>query len=448
MRRPMFHIERAMHWLISLILASLVYLVLSIQPALAQPVETLNLSIGDAHVVETGFDLADVIIGDEEVARISLLSVRSLAITPLSAGRTQILLRDENGTQRRRLSVVVDENFSPLQRIINDAQPGAGITVRSVNGRVVISGTVRDAATAERILRIAETYSQEDVVDALKIADPQQIMLKVNILELSRSGGKELGVNIFQDPQGMEGTNGTPFGVITDTIDFTFNNRSYTIDVLLQALENKGIARRLANPTLVAVNDTTASFVVGGEVPVVTTDDEGKSTTDYREYGVKLSFTPRVLPHRVIRLTIEPEVSEVDWTRRVNDNPAFTSRKVNTTIELTSGESFAIAGLLQQDSIRSARQFPWLGDVPILGALFRSSAYQKNETELVVVVTPYLVNDAGAPKLKADPTVQAGDVSDAEMFLLGLMENTDEMTRRFKSGFGVTGAYGHILPTQ
>lgn len=428
--------------------AALILLALSLRPAIAQPAETLNLSVGDAHVIETQFDLADIIIGNEEVARIALLSERSLAVTPVSAGTTQIILRDQAGQSRRRVSIVVDENFAPLQRIINEAQPGSGVTVRSISGRVVISGTVRDAGEAERIRTIAESYSEVAVVDALKIADPQQITLKVNILELSRSSGKELGINTFQNPQGTEGVNGTPFGVITDTIDFTLNNRAYSIDLLLQALENKGVARRLANPTLVAVNDTTASFVVGGEVPVVTTDEDGKATTDYREYGVKLSFTPKVLSHRMIRLAIEPEVSEVDWTRRVNDNPAFTSRKVSTTIELKSGESFAIAGLLQQDSVRSARQFPWLADVPILGALFRSAAYQKNETELVVVVTPTLVNSASGQNITGDPTVQAGEVSDADMFLLGLMENNDEMTRRFKSGFGVTGAYGHILPGQ
>lgn len=426
--------------------AALVLLALSLRPVGAQPTETLNLSVGDAHVIETQFDLADIIIGNEEVARVSLLSARSLAVTPVSAGSTQIILRDEAGQSRRRVSIVVDENFAPLQRIINEVQPGSGVTVRSINGRVVISGTVRDAAEAERIRAIADSYSEVTVVDALTIADPQQVTLKVNILELSRSGGKELGINTFRNPQGTEGVNGTPFGVVTGNLDFAINNRSFSVDVLLQALENKGMARRLANPTLVAVNDTTASFVVGGEVPVVTRDEDGRATTDYREYGVKLSFTPRVLSHRMIRLVIEPEVSEVDWTRRVNDNPAFTSRKVSTTIELESGESFAIAGLLQQDSVRSARQFPWLADVPILGALFRSAAYQKNETELVVVVTPTLVSSASGQRITADPTVQAGEVSDADMFLLGLMENNDEMTRRFKSGFGVSGAYGHILP--
>ncbi len=428
------------------VLAVLFLCVVVSRPANAQPVEVISLSIGDAHVVETNFDLSDVIIGNNEVANMALLSARSIAITPLSAGSTKVLLRDVDGRQRRVLSVIVQENFDPLQRIIDDLQPGSNVRVQSVNGRLVLSGTVRDEAEAAQIRNVAESYSEGDVIDALKITDPRQVMLKVNILELSRNGGKELGINTFPNPQGMDGTNGAPFGVITDTIDFNFNNRDYTINILLQALENKGLARRLANPTLVSINGSTASFVVGGEVPIVSTDADGKTTTSYREYGVKLAFTPQILPNRTVRIAIEPEVSEVDWTRRVNDNPAFVSRKVNTTIELVSGRSFAIAGLLQSDSVRSARQYPWLGDVPILGALFRSTAYQQNQTELVVLVTPYLVNNASEQNIMGDPTLQSGDVSDAEVFLLGAMDSADEMTRRFKSGFGVTGTFGHILP--
>jgi pilus assembly protein CpaC len=179
----------------------------------------------------------------------------------------------------------------------------------------------------------------------------------------------------------------------------------------------------------------------------VTTDKDGGNTTLYREYGVKLAFTPHVLANQTIRMQISPEVSEVDWSRRVNDNPAFVSRKVDTTIELKSGSSFAIAGLLQRDSVRSVRQYPWMGDIPILGALFRSSAYQNNQTELVVVVTPYLVNDASPQNIDGDPTTKSGAPSDLDTFVLGAVDSDKEMVRRFKSGFGVTGPYGHILPT-
>lgn len=416
------------------------------QAAPSAAVEVLRLSMGDAQVIDVDFDLADVIVGSEAVANVALLSSRSLVVTPVAAGTTRVLLRDAAGATKRTLSVIVSESYSQLQAIIGELMPGGAVEVRNVNGRAMVTGVVQDQAEADRILDIARSYSQGDVINALKISDPRQIMLKVNILELSRSGSKELGINIFSNPQGMDGSNGTPFGVIERNINLSINGNSANVDLLLQALETKGLARRLANPTLVSVSGSTASFVVGGEVPIVTTDADGNPVTDYREYGVKLAFTPQVLPNRTIRLTILPEVSEVDWTRRVNDNPAFVSRKVETTIELNSGSSFAIAGLLQRDSVRSARQFPWLGEVPILGALFRSSAYQNNQTELVVVVTPILVNGSSPENMRGDPTLQAGVPNDAEAFILGTIETDGEMTRRFQSGFGVTGPYGHMLP--
>lgn len=416
--------------------------------AQAQPVELLRIAMGDARVIETDFDLADVIVGADTIATVAMLSSRSFVVTPMGPGTTRVILRDSDGAQRRTMTIVVTETFSQLQNILNEVLPEAGVQVRNVNGRAYVAGIVRDEAEAARAIEIASSYSEGEVINALKVSDPRQVMLKVNILELSRNGGKELGINLFRNPQGMEGANGLPFGVVSETVGFTSGGSRYSVDVLVQALENKGMARRLANPTLVSVNGSTASFVVGGEVPITTSDGEGGTSTTYREYGVKLAFTPQVLPDRTIRLTIMPEVSEVDWTRRVNDNPAFVSRKVETTIELKSGNAFAIAGLLQSDSVRSARQYPWLGDVPILGALFRSSAYQKNETELVVIVTPHLVNDASAENIEGDPTLQSSDPSDAAAFLLGVVDSTDEMTRRFKSGFGVTGSFGHILPGQ
>lgn len=412
----------------------------------AGPIEVIQLTMGDTHSVDLDFDLADVIIGNDTVASLAILSSRSLVVTPLSVGTTRVLLRDPAGADRKTLSIIVTESFGQLQAILEEMIPGASIKVRNVNGRALVSGVVADEAEADRVKDIAQSYSQGEVINGLKIADPRQVLLKVNILELSRSGGKELGINIFRDPQGMSGTNGIPFGVIERNLNIGTNGNAASVDLLMQALETKGLARRLANPTLVSVNGATAAFVVGGEVPVSSVDSEGATSTTYREYGVKLAFTPQVLPGRMIRLNIRPEVSEVDWSRRVNDNPAFVSRKVDTTVELTSGSSFAIAGLLQRDSVRSARQFPWMGNVPILGSLFRSSAYQNNQTELVVIVTPYLVNETSAVAMQGDPTLQVSQPSDAEAFLLGAMKSNDEMIRRFKSGFWVNGPYGHMLP--
>jgi len=431
---------RAALWCMSVLL-------LTTGTASAQPSEVLNLSVGELRIVDLDFELSNVIIANDEIANVNVLDVKRVAITPLSAGTTRIILQDALQGPGRSLSVNVIESYAQLQAIIDEMLPRQNVKVRNVNGRALVTGSVRTSAEAEKVIEVAQAYSQGDVINALQIKDRRQVMLKINILELSRTGGKELGINLFKNPEGMTGVNGTPYGVVSEVVTLGSGSNAVSIDFLLQALENKGVAKRLANPTLVSGNGTPASFTVGGEVPVVTTTTDGTTTT-YREYGVKLQFTPRVLADNVIRLEIAPEVSEVDWTRRVNDNPAFTSRKINTTLELRSGTSFVLAGLLQSNSTRSIRQFPWLGDIPILGALFRSSAYQNNETELVVVATPYLVNESSIKTMNIDPTAKSTAPNDTELFLLGEVEVNDEMIRRFKSGFGVSGPFGHIVPKQ
>ena len=421
-------------------------ILLSSGRVLGEAVEMLRLSIGDAHVLEADFDLSDIIIGSDNVASVVLLSARSLAITPLAPGTSRLLLLDREGQRRRTVSVVVTENFVQLQAILEQVLGKDIITVQNVNGRPLLTGIVRDDLEATRVLDIAQSYSAEPVINAMTVADPRQVMLKVNIVELSRSAGRELGVTVqdnrLESGRPLPGALDRAFAVISGSLQI--NNQ--TVDLVLRALETKGLARRLANPTLVSVNGSTARFVVGGEVPVVTSDAEGRQNTVYRDYGVQLSFTPTVLPGRRVRLDIVPEVSDVDTTRGSATSPAFITRRVETTVELESGASFAIAGLLQSDSMRATRQFPWLADVPILGALFRSADYQNNQTELVVIVTPHLINDSSEKNIIADPTRRSRVATDAETFLLGAMESTDEMKRRFISGFGVTGPYGHILP--
>jgi pilus assembly protein CpaC len=412
----------------------------------AQQVETLRMELGDTKIMKIDFDLTDVVIGNEQVASVTILSPESLVITPLAAGETKIVLLDATGAEKIAMSLMVMDDFSQLQAIIDEVVAPGSVEVRNVNGRVLVSGSVQDQASAGRIMDIASSYSEGAVIDAIKVADPRQVMLKVNILELSRNGGKELGINTFRNPAVSGSGLGAPFGQISQNLTINSNGNAYSIDFLLQALETRGLARRLANPTLVSANGSTASFVVGGEVPVVTSQD-GEATTAYREYGVKLAFTPNVMPDQSIRLQIMPEVSEVDWSKTVSENPAFISRKVDTNIELKSGESFAIAGLLQSNSLRNVRQFPWIANVPILGTLFRSSAYQNNQTELVILVTPYLVNGASKENLDANPLSQGSEPNDAEAFVFGAIEDREQLVRAFKNGFGVSGAYGHILPS-
>ena len=424
-----------------------------VRPGAAETPQALTLAPGDSVVITTDFPIANIIVGAETVVRAVPLSSNSFVVQTREPGRTAIIVMDEEQTRRQHLNVSVRDDFPGLSDVLNGLDRGNRIEVTNVNGRVLLRGQVRNEAQRQKALQVAESYGTVPVIDSLRVVDPRQVMLQVNILELSRTGGKDLGISLFGSSQAFQTTNGTPFAERTGTARITSALLGdFDVDFVLQALEAKGLAKRLANPTLVTVNGQEANFVVGGEVPIVApiTDAAGRTIgqtqTDYREFGVKLNFTPFIMDRDIVRLVITPEVSQVDWTRRVDENPAFVTRRVTTTVELDSGSSFVIAGLLQRNTTRSISQFPWLGDIPILGALFRSTSFQNEETELVVIVTPVLVNTKSPQVQPYDPLASSPDPSEAELFLLGLLEDTDALSERFRAGVGAGGAYGHILP--
>lgn len=414
---------------------------------------TLTLVPGESLVIRTDFEISDIIVSAETVAIVVPVSRKSFVVQTRNVGRTSIIVLDNAREQRRHLKLEVRDDFNGLTAILNGLDLGNNIEVTNVNDRVLLRGKVRGEAQRQRAVEVAQSYSVSPVIDSLQVIDPRQVMLEVNILELARTGGKDLGISVLGSSAAFLTTNGTPFTNRSGTKQISSSLLGdFNIDYVLQALEVKGLAKRLANPTLVTVNGQEANFVVGGEVPILTaaTDQTGVQTglsqTEYREYGVKLNFIPTITNENTIRLRITPEVSEVDWTRRVDENPAFITRRVTTTVDLKSGSSFLIAGLLQSNSSRAIAQLPWLGDVPVLGALFRSSSFQNDETEMVVIVTPRLVN-SNSPELKPyDPRSRTNQASETELFLLGLVENTGALTEQFQSGFGINGPFGHILP--
>jgi pilus assembly protein CpaC len=217
----------------------------------------------------------------------------------------------------------------------------------------------------------------------------------------------------------------------------------------VQALEGKGLARRLAEPNLIALSGEKASFLAGGEVPIPVAEEDGRVTVQYKEYGVRLNFTPVVLDGGLINLKLEPEVSQVDPTTTIRTGlveiPAFVSRRASTTIEVRDGQSFAMAGLLQSVHTKNQDQIPWLGQLPILGALFRSSSFQEEETDLVIIVTPRLVRPAKPGQPLKTPLDSAKPSNDIDFFLMGKLEVDQDMQRRFTEGTGVIGPYGHIV---
>jgi pilus assembly protein CpaC len=319
---------------------------------------------------------------------------------------------------------------------------------------------VEDSVAAAKAVGLARQYGPE-VLNDFTVRSPQQVMLEVRFVEASRNAGKELGINIETAQQKLNNPNRrglslaaatgaaslpsgmAPFGAVLGNI----LSNGVQADILIRALEERGLARRLAEPNLISMSGEKASFLAGGEFPIPVSADNDRITVDYKKFGVMLTFLPTVLANGVINLQIEPEVSQLDYTNQVRTGlisvPALIVRRASTTIELRDGQSFAIAGLLQTINQETQEQLPWIGDVPILGTLFRSAAFERKETDLAIIVTPRLVRPAKpGQRLKTplDNTVQAND---ADLFLVGKQEVSIAKART--SGTFPLPPRGHIL---
>lgn len=414
----------------------------------ASVIEPIIMKPGFTMTVRTDRPFSDIVIGNSSVADVFPLTDNSVYVQANNTGATNVTFFGPNKELLGVMILNVRVDFNDLQQAINRAVPNANVSVANVNGRVRVSGEVRDGPSLARVIELAEQFSDQPVLNAVRVTDPQQVQLDVRILEVSRRAGRELGVQLTSNRTNTGGTNtGIPFGSFVGNL---LAGAGADIDIVINALETKGLARRLANPTLVTSNGVEANFVVGGEVPIQTTalNADGVpigTATDYREYGVRLNFRPVVLDNSLISLEIRPEVSDVDTSVTVNGQPAFISRKADTTVTLRDGQSFAIAGLLQVDNERNVQQVPWIGQVPVLGALFRSTAFQKRETDLVILVTPRLVRPSSPNEPLASPLDGARSSNDVELFLLGMLEVNKDMIRSFVDGSGIVGPYGHMI---
>lgn len=407
---------------------------------------------GKSKTIETDQRFVDIVVGDPEIADVAPLTDRSLYVLGKSVGTTSAAVYDENRALVGVLEVEVSFDTANLRSAIKRNVPGAAITVSSVNGRIMLSGSAPDAVTVEKAVGIARRFG-DDVINSISIGRSQQVMLEVRFLEASRSAGRELGVNWdvagsrFQSVTGITGlpTGNAPFGAVLGNL----LNGGVEADVLVEALERKGVARRLAEPNLVALSGQEASFLAGGEFPFPVAADDGKITIDFKKFGVGLKFTPTVLKDDLINLKIEPEVSQLDPTTSIKlDNieiPSLIVRRASTNVELRNGQSFVIAGLLQANTTTARDQLPWLGDVPVLGALFRSSAYRRQETDLTIIVTPRLVKPAAPGTVLRTPLDRTKPGNDVDFFLLGKDEVKTASARTIKDRSGKQLVIGHII---
>ena len=388
------------------------------QPTAARPAETVNLSKNTGTLVRLSEPMSDVFVANEAIADVQVRSPTQLYVFGKSAGETTVYATAKSGRVVYAANVRVGNNFSSVGEMLRLAMPDANIDATPMNNLVLLTGTVSNPDDVAEAQRLTQAYVGEgtQVVTRLRSATPLQVTLKVRIAEINRTLLKKWGINLLaSDPTGgfkfgiaqgqgidiptVGSTTNTPPSVIRSTIGTTLSASTKFLGLnLLSSLDiaaQDGLVSILAEPNLTALSGETASFLAGGEFPIPVSQALGAVTIEYKQYGVGLAFTPVVLGDGRISMRVRPEVSELSNSGAVTLNgftvPALTTRRAETTVELGSGQSFMIAGLLRNTATNNIDKAPFLGDLPILGALFRSTHFRREETELVVIVTPYLV---------------------------------------------------------
>ncbi|MBU2359626.1 MAG: type II and III secretion system protein family protein, partial [Alphaproteobacteria bacterium] len=404
---------------------------------------------------------------------ISSLSDRSIYLLGKEPGRTTMTILGPDGRLISNVEVQVTPDIAEFKERLEQILPGEPIEVRTANNGIVLSGTVTSTARLDRALELAERYAPDRVSNLMSVGGTQQVMLKVRFAEMQRSVSKSLSSSVAAQGTALNGNLGTSggtgglvtSGAIGNTFNgstpatnanngaflFGFNAGGLEVGILLEALESRGVVRTLAEPNLTALSGQEAKFLAGGEYPVPVAQDGGQISVEFKPFGVELTFVPRVVDGDIINLELMAAVSSIDPANGFTANGftvnAFRRRETSTTVEMRDGESFAIAGLLSDDFTDLNGQVPWLGDVPVLGALFRSVEYSRRQTELVIIVTPHLVTPTRGQAL-ALPTDRVQPPSEKDLFLFGRVAASNapkaggagEVARQ-----DFSGSYGYVM---
>ncbi len=411
----------------------------------------INLPVSQALTVIVSSSVAKIVPADPLIADAQPITDKSIYVVGRAFGTTTVNLYSDTGAPIGLLAVQVGADTADIARSIKAALPGSNVKVGTVNGRVRLSGTIGDADSMQKALDIVAQYGSPAVINTMTLVGGQQVNLEVRILEAQRNAGRELGIQWSASAGGVNasiggGPNNPAEGAasFSSFITSIISGGAFNIGATINALETKRLVRTLADPNLTTLSGVNASFLAGGQIPIRVADPNGNSTLTYKDFGVRLVFTPVVLDGDRIQIHLTPEVSGIGGFTSTGD-PVFNTRTLDATVELRDGQSFAVAGLLQNDTTMSQSQLPWIGDVPILGSLFKSSSYQKHDTELVVIVTPRLVQPSDPSQVLATPLDASQPANDAEFFALGRMEVTPKMLKTFQSGAGVAGPFGYII---
>ena len=434
----------------------------------------ITLGVGKSRLVELPSGYSDVMIGDPKIADVQPLNQRSVYVVGKGMGSTSLTVY---GTGRRVIyssDVVVSADLDGLRARLHEVLPNeTNVKVTTANQSILLSGTASSPTALHQVVTLADTYNPGKVVNMMSVQGTQQVMLSVRFVEMERTTAKNLRLNVGADVQGARrpsvfvSTGDTVIGSARNVADsFGLGSLAWSmgggnLTFLFDALETKGLVKTLAEPNLVAMSGDTANFLAGGEFPIPVSQSGGIGgsvptiTIEFKQFGISLAFTPTILQDGLVNIVVNPEVSSIDPTTTVQLGdivvPGIKVRRAHTTVELRDGESFTVAGLLSDEYQSDIRQYPFLGDLPIIGSFFRSTGYQQDQTELVIVVTPHLVTPRRGPT--ATPLDSFVPPSDFELFVFGNQrgkaENLKPEDRALMSADpgkgGLDGPYGHVL---
>ena len=473
---------------------------------------TLSLPRGKSAVIELPVDARDVVVSNPKVADVVLSTPRRIYVVGQTSGQTDAVFFDGSGRQLLRLDVRVDQDVSALAQTLNHILVGSQIRVESVNDNVVLSGQVPDAASADKAVRVAESFvaKPENVLNMLSVAGREQVMIKVRVVEVNRTVTKQLGFNL-NELLGQAGQNRYSFGMtptygvngsllggatagyqintttqpimtqlcnsatqpvgaicnivvhgtgtVTNGNTATVQNTAGSTGVnaataMIQAFESAGLVRTLAEPNLTAISGESAKFLAGGEFPVpVGVDNTGRVSVEFKQYGVGLGFTPIVLSNGRISLKVSTEVSELSSTAGFTLGtgtsstlvvPGLNVRRVETTVELPSGGATMIAGLIQNVTKQTLDTLPGMMELPVIGGLFRSRDFLNNQSELAVIITPYIVKPVSPDQL-ATPGDGLVIANDFETDLLGKLNKSSGKTASTTDSKTYQGPFGYVV---
>ena len=437
--------------------------------SVTQPPNALELAVGKSVILTSDQDIRRISLASPEAADVLLLSARQVYLTGKAPGATNLTLWGKGDTVMAVYDLDVSPDQTQLKRMLASVMPGErGIRVVTSGKSIILSGSVSSAQNQATALSLAETVAPGKVQNLLSVGGVHQVMLEVRVAEMSRTVLQRFGINFSLMSGGnivhsmLGGLTSYSGGALspTDAIGAVVTpnlGSGNSLTAFLDALKDNGLIKVLAEPNLICLSGKTANFLAGGEVPIPIPQALGTVAIEYKPFGVGLNFTPTVLDSGRISIQVNPEVSELDYSLGVTINswqiPGLTTRRASTTVELSNGQSFAIAGLIKDSTRESIKKFPGLGDLPVLGALFRSSEFRKNETELVIIITPHLVKPLDMAK-QTLPTDGFREPTPMEFFMKGELEGKaggQKLTLRptpDKDGkpSGFDGSFGHSLP--